>query len=200
MPESNSVSRRHRYVPQFYLKTWQASDGNGIWLQSSPVERHRLKAWQTRGDHLCSQTDNCVYILSFGLRTGCRDCYYATTNCCESNQCCTAKPGIVAVAGQTIACLSKQCSGWQEPGLRGVISRQALDHGIRCSDAFRVGRTKVSGRRFSPRSARTQTSRKCFSTVRLCGRTSTQPAHPKKRATKSWPFSWGLEYQDLCGG
>lgn len=32
MPESNSVSRRHHYVPQFYLKTWQASDGNGIWL------------------------------------------------------------------------------------------------------------------------------------------------------------------------
>lgn len=39
----------------------------------------------------CSQKADCVYILSFGLKTGCRDCCYAMTNGNESSRCCTAR-------------------------------------------------------------------------------------------------------------
>lgn len=54
-------------------------------------------------------------------------------------------------------------------------------------------------RHFSPSFAKMSTSRKCFSIAPLYGRTSTLPEPPKKRATKSWPFSWGPEHKDSCG-
>lgn len=34
MPKSASIAHRHHYVPKFYLKTWRASDGKGLWLYS----------------------------------------------------------------------------------------------------------------------------------------------------------------------
>ena len=34
MAGPESIARRHHYVPQFYLKTWQANDGKGLWLYS----------------------------------------------------------------------------------------------------------------------------------------------------------------------
>ena len=65
--------------------------------------------------------DNCVYILSFELETGCRDCCCAMTSGSGLNRCWTAKPGIAAGAEQTIDCLLKRYSGWREPALRGAI-------------------------------------------------------------------------------
>jgi len=32
------ISHRHHYVPQFYLKVWQASDGKGFWLYSRDIK------------------------------------------------------------------------------------------------------------------------------------------------------------------
>lgn len=148
----------------------------------------------------CSQMNNCVYILSFGLRAGCRDCCYAMTNGDESSQCCTARQATVVVPVQIIGCLLKRFSGWRELAPLGVTCLSVLGHGIRSSGASHAGQTKVSGRRSLPCSAKTQILRKFFSIAPSCGRTNTRPAHPKKRATKSWPFSWGLEHQDSCGG
>lgn len=32
MASPTALSRRHHYIPRFYLKAWQASDGSGLWL------------------------------------------------------------------------------------------------------------------------------------------------------------------------
>lgn len=45
MTESESIAHRHHYVPQFYLKTWQANDGKGLWLYSRDA-KGRVRAYR----------------------------------------------------------------------------------------------------------------------------------------------------------
>lgn len=45
MTETESIARRHHYVPQFYLKTWQANDGKGLWLYSRDA-KGRVRAYR----------------------------------------------------------------------------------------------------------------------------------------------------------
>lgn len=148
----------------------------------------------------CSQWLDCVYILSFGCATRCRDCSYVTTNGNELNPCCKARPEIEAEPVQITDCSLRQCSGWPEQARRGATCHPDSGRGTACSGASRAGRTKVSGRRCLLRCARRPTSRKCFSTVRLCEHTSIRPGPQKKRASRYWTFSWGLEHQDSRSG
>lgn len=45
MPKLDPIARRHHYVPQFYLKAWQASDGKGLWLYSRDA-KGRVRAYR----------------------------------------------------------------------------------------------------------------------------------------------------------
>lgn len=38
MSELDPISRRHHYVPRFYLQTWQAPDGKGLWLYNRDIK------------------------------------------------------------------------------------------------------------------------------------------------------------------
>lgn len=45
MSELDPISRRHHYVPRFYLQTWQASDGKGLWLYRRDM-KGRVRAYR----------------------------------------------------------------------------------------------------------------------------------------------------------
>jgi hypothetical protein len=48
MDKTKQISRRHHFVPKFYLKAWEANDGKGLWLYqrgfNDQVERYRRSA------------------------------------------------------------------------------------------------------------------------------------------------------------
>lgn len=40
MDKAEQISRRHHFVPKFYLKTWNANDGKGLWLYQRDFNGH----------------------------------------------------------------------------------------------------------------------------------------------------------------
>ena len=147
----------------------------------------------------CSQTVNCVYILSFGKTTGCRDCCCGMTNGGESKGCSKASLETGGGPGQTTGCLSKLFFGWRALEPRGEICHRHSVLGIPRSDASLVGLTKACGKPSLLAYPRMRILKRSFSTAQSSAPTSTPQVRQKKGTTRSWPFSWGIEYQDSCG-
>src|SRR5215475_1704761 len=106
------------------------------------------------------------------------DC--ATTNGSGSRICCQGGSGMLASPLKTTADSSKRSSIATVPEFRGVTFRNALGTGKTFTDGSAAGRRPGCGNGcLSTSPARPTTNTPC-STARLCGRTSTAPALPKK--------------------